>query len=576
MERLSQTRLRVVVLAFGVLLVAPSMFSGFALDDYILMYQADRPRDGEWAGSAPFDLFRWMDPEHDRRLIDGGGMPWWTYERTTLAFMRPITSLTHSFDHFVLGKSPVLSHLHSVLWFALLLGVAALAYARLIEDRWVAGVATAMFALDSAHGSAVGWISNRNAAIAGAFGVLTLLCHHAYRSGRGWSRAALGWTCFALSLCSGELALGVPAYLFAYALCRDRGSLAARLGSLAPYLLLGAAWAYARSALGYGSFGLGAYVDPVREPLAFLAVLPLRFVVLVSSQFSRVASDLYDLAPVTLRPALTLWSVAMVAVLGWFLLPSLRREASARFWTLGAALSVVPLTATIPNDRLLTLVGFGVMPALAYAMRASWEALRTSALSRSAALRSACAVVVALVHLVIDPLLLPLVALTPSFVANLAEASDASLPADASLTQRTLIVAAVPDSLMLSYLHVMRAHDGRPRPAKLYWLAATAEPVRFERRAPNVLRVAASGGLFDPRSEARSPRFALQAGARVELSEVRIDVLERTPDGRPTLCDFVFDEPLESSRYVWRTWANGGMQEFTPPAPGQSQRSEGG
>jgi hypothetical protein len=258
------------------------------------------------------------------------------------------------------------------------------------------------------------------------------------------------------------------------------------------------------------------------------------------------------------------------------LLPSLRRQRGVRFWALGAVLSIVPLTATLPNDRLLTLVGFGLMPALAHGMRASWLALRIHPLTLGARLRSGCAVVVCAVHLVIDPLLLPLVALTPAYVASLAEASDASLPADASLTQRTLIVAAVPDSLMLSYLHVMRAHSGTPRPERLYWLAATSAATHFERRAPNVLRVRVADGLFDPRSEARSPRFALQQGQKVELSELTVEVLELTPDGRPALCDFVFARPLESFHYVWRVWRDGRMQEFTPPALGERLEVSGG
>ncbi|HKP60657.1 MAG TPA: hypothetical protein VJV78_28210 [Polyangiales bacterium] len=559
--------LRNVVLSFAVLLVAPSIFSGFSLDDYILLYQMDAPA-GEWAGSAPFDLFRWMNPEHDRRLIDGGGMPWWTYEEARLGFMRPISSLTHTFDHVLFGKSAVFAHVHSVLWFALLLVVAARAYATLIEDRWVVGVATAMFALDSAHGSAVGWISNRNAAIAASFGIMTLLCHHGFRNGRGITSGVLGCACFALSLCSGELALGVPAFLFAYAVCLDRGSVRARVLSLVPYAVLAMIWAYARSALGYGSYGLGAYVDPVHEPRAFLSVLPTRFLILLSSQFSRANSDLFDLAP-AFRPLLLAWGVAMAVALCWFLLPSLRRQRAARFWTLGAVLAILPLTATLPNDRLLTLVGFGLMPALAYAMRASFQALRIQPRDLTARLRSGAAALVTLVHLVLDPLLLPLVALMPAYAASLAEASDASLPADASLTQRTLIVAAVPDSLMLSYLHVMRAQSGKPRPERLYWLAATSTATSFERRAPNVLRVRVADGLVDPRSEARSPRFALQRGQKVVLSELTVEVLELTSDGRPAVCDFVFTQPLESPSYVWRVWRDGRMQDFTPPSLGQ-------
>jgi hypothetical protein len=122
----------------------------------------------------------------------------------------------------------------------------------------------------------------------------------------------------------------------------------------------------------------------------------------------------------------------------------------------------------------------------------------------------------------------------------------------------------------------MRAQTGKPRPDKLYWLAATGDASHFERRAANVLRVRVADGLFDPRSEARSPRFALQRGQKVVLRELTVEVLELTSDGRPSLCDFVFAKPLESAGYVWRVWRDGRMQEFTPPALGQQLEIAGG
>ena len=91
-----------------------------------------------------------------------------------------------------------------------------------------------------------------------------------------------------------------------------------------------------------------------------------------------------------------------------------------------------------------------------------------------------------------------------------------------------------------------------------------------------MLRVRVADGLFDPRSEARSPRLALQQGQKVVLSELTVEVVELTPDGRPALCDFVFARPLESFQYVWRVWRDGRMQEFTPPALGAQLEVAGG
>ena len=52
-------------------------------------------------------------------------------------------------------------------------------------------------------------------------------------------------------------------------------------------------WAATRAALGYGSYGLGAYVDPIASPRRSRSVLPERAVVLLSSQIVRAVSEFY-------------------------------------------------------------------------------------------------------------------------------------------------------------------------------------------------------------------------------------------------------------------------------------------
>jgi hypothetical protein len=556
----------------ALVLVTPTLVSGFALDDYVLLDQMDRPHSGEWAGTLPFDLFRWMDPGHDRALIDGAGLPWWTFDRASCAFLRPFSSLTHAVDHWLWPTDPFWMHFHSLVWFALLLLITAKAYSELIESRWVAAVAGAMFALDSAHGPAVGWISNRNALISGACGVAALLCHHRHRSGAGRRWALAAWACLGLGLTSGELGVGIVGYLLAYAMLFDRGSRRARIASILPHAAIVAAWTVGRNAGGYGSFGLGAYVDPIKEPAAFMQVLPTRSSVLLSSQLSRICSDLYGMLSPSARPVLIACALYVCGVLIWFTWPSLRARRSIRFWAGGAVLSLVPLAATLPSDRLLILVGLGVMPMLAQAMCDALGGTQDSAGSPSQGLQRACALALVLVHFVADPLMLPPLALSPALVARSAKIAEESLPADGAVREQTVIVAEVPDSASLSYLPAMRSFNGKPRPQRLYWLAATGGAARFERRSPNVLRMIAPGGFFDQRWESRSPRLPFHEGDRVELSEITVHVVALTSDGRPAVCDFVFARPLESSRYVWCTWRAGRLEPLVLPREGHGAK----
>lgn len=563
--RVGSARLALIA---ALVLVSPTLLAGLAFDDYLFVYQCEREQPDEWAGSAPLDLFRWVDAAHTRGLVDGQGLAWWSYQQTKVAFMRPLSSLTHALDHWLWPHNAFAMHAQSMLWFALLLLLAARAYSELGLQRSVVALASAMFALDSAHGVAVGWISNRNALVGGVFGIAAVLLHHRRRSGAGRAVLASAVAAFALGLLSTEAALGTAGYLAAYALYYERGPARARCASLLPYAGVAAGWFALRRAAHYGVVGLGGYLDPIQEPLAFLRILPQRALVLLASQSVRLGADLFDWTPRGAQPWLLALAAAGCAGVVWLVWPGLRADRRLRFWACGALLSALPLTAAVPSDRLLTLVGFGVMPTLAAAMRGAAQRRPQAASPGHVGehrLRRRVALGLAFIHLALDPLLLPLVALFPSTLAAATRTIDASLPDRSALSRQTVIVASIPDSWLLSYLPVMRSVDHRARPEKLHWLLATQEHARFERTGPNRLRVSSAHGFFDERWFERNAEQPLHAGERVQLSEMSVTVVEVTKDGRPLVCDFTFSRPLESPSYLWLTWQAGRLVPFAVP-----------
>lgn len=566
--KLAAPRARAVAIAVGLLLVAPSIAAGFAFDDYILLDELSHSDQHVWPGSAPFDLFRWLDPAHVHRMVDGEGLAFWTFQRTTNAYLRPVTSLSHALDGWLWPRSAPAMHLHSVLWFGVLLVLVARLYAELIEDRWIAGVACAMFALDSAHGVAVGWIANRNAMIGGAFGAAALLFHQRWRRGRGVRYAVLAFSCAGCSVLSAELAVGVFGYLLAYAICYEHGGLRARLASLVPYTLLLAAFIAARSLGHYGVYGLGAYIDPMHEPLAFLAKLPVRVLVLLSSQISRLNADVYELASASLRPLYCAAAVLACGAFVWSAWPSLRARRELRFFAVGALLSALPLAAGSPSDRLLTFVGCGVMPVIAAALRDVLAAITSRApasQARGPRVRRGGVLALAFVHLALDPLLLPAFALSPAANERAIEALDASLPRDPGLGARTVIVTEVPDSVLLTYVPAMRTFKRESPIGRLYWLVGNATPVHLERRGKSALRVSTRSGFFSEAWEERAARLPFHRGERIELSEMSVSVVEVTRDGRPLVCDFAFHRPLEASQYVWLRYDGERLRPTRPP-----------
>jgi len=225
------------------------------------------------------------------RLGESGTLAWWSAPDYRLGFMRPISSITHVVDFALWPDLPLLMYAHSLVWLVMLL-TAADAVLRRFLPRPIATLALLLYAIDDARGPAVGYISNRNALLMACFGFVALWAHDRARRD-GWSAGRwLGPLAFAAGLLAGEGTIATLAYLGAHALFVDRDTWRARVVALAPYAVVLVGWAILYKALGYGVRGSGIYVDPGGDPGSFMAVAPVRMVVLLAGQWLGPWSDL--------------------------------------------------------------------------------------------------------------------------------------------------------------------------------------------------------------------------------------------------------------------------------------------
>ena len=154
-------RLPLAAAAVAAFLTGSSLFGGLATEDYVFRAATRAPF--SWSNVNLFG-----GPDVPGAVLAGkeaGVLPWLASESLRLSFWRPVSSLSHQLDYRLFGDTAWLMHLESVLLYALLAFLTARLYARLVEPRWVGGLAALLFALDDAHGHAVGWISNRNAVL---------------------------------------------------------------------------------------------------------------------------------------------------------------------------------------------------------------------------------------------------------------------------------------------------------------------------------------------------------------------------------------------------------------------------
>lgn len=550
--------------AAALLLTAPSLTTGLCADDWLHQLIACGRADAlPGLPTSRLDLFAFAgrDPSGVPRLIEDGLFPWWTDRAVELAFWRPLSSLTHLLDWVAWPHAPWLMHLHSLAWFGLALVAVAAFYRRFLGAGAVAGLATLLYAVDDAHGPAVGWIANRNAMIALALALPVVIVYDRGRRDR-WAPAAwLGPALFGVALLAGESALAAAAYLAAHALVLDRARWRERLAALAPYGGVVVAWRLVYHALGYGTAHSGVYLDPAAQPARFLAELPARAVSLLASQLALPWSDfapLWTFVSPHFAAVMLAIATATVALFVAVLWPLGRREPVARFFALGTLLALVPICSTVPADRLLWFVGVGAMGVIAlFVARARGVAA------------GAFAALLVTIHLVLAP---PLLALRSRSMVTMGRAiarADDSVPHGAAVAGQTVVLVNPPADPLAGYLPLRRAARGEPLP-RLRWLATGERAVTLERTDARTLLVRPDGGFLRFVSEQLlvSPDHPPPLGARVRLSDVEIEVTAVEPDGRPAEARARFDRPLEDPSLRWFVWRDNAYRPWTPPPVG--------
>jgi hypothetical protein len=566
-DRLASPRLIWRLPLLALLLTLPALATGWQFDDYLhraaLTASADRPS----LRPALMDLFVFMDgdPARTQRRMASGEFPWWTLPEGKVAFWRPLSGLTHWLDYRVWPQQPALMHVHSLLWFAALIAAATLLYRRIMGPTALAGLAALLYAVDDAHGFAAAWLSNRNVLLAALCGCLTLLAHDRWRRA-GWRPGAfVAPLCLLLGLLSAEAAIAILAYLLAYALTLDRAGWRGRLLALLPALLVVVLWRLVYRALGYGAWGV-SYIDPLTEPLRYLRAVAINGPALLLGQWALPPAELFPFAPPWAMRLIWLLGLLTIALLTWMAWSLLRRDGVARFWALGMLLALLPICAALPANRLLFFVGLGAMGVLACLLddlrRQSRSGRRGPALLAGGAL--------ALLHLGLAPLLLPLTAWSPALLGNI-EPSIASLPRDAAFMDQTAIILNAPSFFSTSYIPLVRRAQGLPSPARIRYLGAGPVALDVQRSDERTLIVQPAGGYltgFD--LVFRDPAYQLTIGQSIALPDVRVTILSTTVDGRPLEVAFQFAAPLDDPGLRWLQWRAGRYAPFTPPAVGQS------
>lgn len=571
-KALAHRRLPLVVATLAFVAMLPALTGGWQMDDYF-----QRCTLLGYGDTKPIQVFEpYPDRQHNLAQMAFGTMPWWGSTAMHQVFFRYASTLSMMFDYRLWPDHPALMHLHSLLWLAAAVLTAALLYRDVMGATWIAGLAALMYALDGAHAVPAEYLANRNALIACCFGFLSLLTFvrwrkHGHRRDRWLSVLML-----ALSLSAYEMGVATAAYLFSYALIVDRDGIRERVVRLIPHGAVLGAWGLIYKSGNFGSHGSGFYIDPLHNPIGFAGIFCQRAAFLLMGQWTPVPAEMGMAYPPGSAAALhlTIFAFVSVSLLVLLFIPFVLHDRIAGFWGLGAVLSLVPIAAVGPENRVLGFVGLGSMALLAQLTEFVFARVYFASMPRVwKGFAWTMTLILLLNHVIAAPLLgLARIAYQGKVNSRLDRAM-ASVPDDLQLASQDLVLINPPDHVYLvGEIWAVKRLENSPMPRHIRELS-TGGTLEVTRVGPRSLQVRFPNGFFstDFSRYLRNPSEHFSAGQHFELPDLSVTVESLDQQGDPAEVLYEFPVALEDPSLRWIRWHDDVYVPWTPPSIGKTE-----
>jgi hypothetical protein len=495
-------------------------------------------------------LFSVLDdsPEHHQVLLNQGVLPWWTDEHFALKFWRPLTEVSLCLDNFLFPQNSAFAHFHSVLWY-LLAGLAVyFVYKKTNPIGFVPLLGVALFLLDSTHAPTITWIANRSVLIASFFAFFSLLAHSysATHSRHSIYFSVLSYVCLIFALATAEYSVAIGGYFFAYAFFKDpRGSIQGFV-RLIPHLLIVVIWAFLYLYYGFGSGDSfnSQYIDPFKYPIEFVSNWFWRMPSLLFSQLGFIPAETFNVADLlSFKTGFAYWFVALSFVV-WVTIiigRSLQWTNNVKFWLTAMVLSTVPVSSTVPMDRLLLLTGAAASGLLAEYLNYVLNELRSKG-EKGLGNRKLVKFLV-VVHLLLSPILLPIIVTSIKFQAAPGIAAAKNIDIRSSQEDVVIVWGSIPIS---NFIIANRHVDGLLLPATVGVLTSNIQSIKVSVIDDFSLRIQPKYGFIYKwenifRDTKDNAFFPMQV---ITLQSMTITIDEVTEDFRPRVVTFKFNKSL--------------------------------
>jgi len=519
-----------------------------------------------------------------------GILPWWTRPDTKAALWRPFTALTHWTDYQLFPNAPVWMHAQNIAWFAAVVFLAGVIYRELMGVAWVAGFASILFLLDKDTYFPVMFVANRGFILSLCFGLLCLHQHHRWRFNGSRVAAWISALALAASVLANEAGSSTLAFLIAYALCLERPAAGRtpwnRAATLLPAFCVILVWRIIYQGLGFGVVNVGAYIDPAREPLRFLARMWERAISLLAGQLTGVAPDVVmALNPALQVTLLALGCVVVVAAAALFL-PLLRSSGVARFWFVSMLLAAIPAATVVPLSKNLGFVAvaaFGLIAAFVSGLVTNQSWVPRSRQYRRVAWAAGLLLLLTHVPGAIAGRLAA-IKTAPAAFNLIRQAGD--IGDSPEIGDQDVVVVNAPSQLSMLLIPFDRVYRGQALPKSLRTLTPgctgfeltrpDARTLVIQSRGPSIFYCGDLGPVHSAYIFARIDRFTRQhtfkPGDEVCLKGLVVRVLETDANGLPARVAFQFEQPLDAPGFRWLCfdWKTFRCRPFQIPPVGES------
>jgi hypothetical protein len=538
----------------GFILCIPSFFTGYQLDDHLLLQQSiDK---SAYHHRAAWDYFNWVSSDAETKNCREKGInivDWLTPNAFRHHMFHPIPSLIHAFQLRFFGNAPWLMHICQALFYILLIFLCGKLLLRFSSSLVAIGIGILLFAIDDTHSMSTCWISALNTLLCCVFGLFALLMHDRWRSKKSAGALLLFIAAFLLALFSSEGGLALCGYLIAYALFMETGTLWKKAASLLPAISIALGYVLFYISHHFGARCSMSYISPGDTPwLAVKSVLGNT----VLFSLSQVLS-LPPLAPVLQLLGLlgVIIALILLAILVFIFRKFLLSTPTIAFFSVGMILSIVPFTVGLMSDRLLLWAGFGAA-GLMGELFAGKSAQTGKAQRILAKILAFCNIVISIIFFV------------PSLFFYIAFA-DCAGSLEKIVPRDDTILLNASNKIAFLYAAAIRYEKSGDWPQHFYYLYSGEDTLKVKRVDYKAILATTSKGWYASVFERprRSKQLYFKPGDTFNLELMSATIQKVTPDGRPQSVQFTFKKDL--SEYAWLKWAKKEPERCSVPAIGE-------